>query len=97
MRTIRLWPMLLKKKINSSFVKIKAPVMMMPVGNQNKKEPVWMVKDFFPNLLDLIKEYNIELRGIQFLHQYVKIQFKDYKHATKFRLIYEETKTKNYY
>ena len=48
-----------------------------------------MEKDFFPRLLDTIKGYKIELKSIQFLHQHVKIGFKDYKHATKFRLIYE--------
>jgi hypothetical protein len=77
-----------KKKLNSKFVKVKAPVMMLDTG-KNIKEPVWMEKDFFPNLLDTIKEYKIELTTIKFMHQYVKIGFKDYKHATKFRLIYE--------
>ena len=61
--------------------------MMMDMGK--KKEPVWMEKDFFPRLLDTIKGYKIELKSIRILHQHVKIGFKDYKHATKFRLIYE--------
>tara|TARA_E500000178_G_scaffold289235_1_gene292222 strand:+ start:717 stop:980 length:264 start_codon:yes stop_codon:yes gene_type:complete len=77
-----------KKKLNSKFVKIKAPVMMIDTG-KNMKEPVWMEKDFFPRLLDTIKEYKIKLETIQFTHGNVKIGFKDYKHATKFRLIYE--------
>ena len=71
-----------------TIVKIKAPVMM--VQTQNKiKEPVWMKKDFFPNLLDLIKEYKIEIKGIEFLNEHVKIFFKDKDHAMKFRLVYE--------
>jgi hypothetical protein len=71
-----------------TIVKIKAPVMM--VQTQNKiKEPVWMEKDFFPNLLDLIKEYKIEIKGIEFLNEHVKIFFKDKDHAMKFRLVYE--------
>ena len=71
-----------------TIVKIKAPVML--VQTQNKiKEPVWMEKDFFPNLLDLIKEYKIEIKGIEFLQEHVKIFFKDKHHAMKFRLVYE--------
>ena len=71
-----------------TIVKIKAPVMM--VQTQNKiKEPVWMEKNFFPNLLDLIKEYKIEIKGIEFLNEHVKIFFKDKDHAMKFRLVYE--------
>ena len=71
-----------------TIVKIKAPVMM--VQTQKKiKEPVWMEKDFFPNLLDLIKEYKIEIKGIEFLNEHVKIFFKDKDHAMKFRLVYE--------
>ena len=61
--------------------------MMIPSGK--KIEPVWMEKDFFPRLLDTIKGYKIKMESIQFMHQQVKIGFKDYKHATKFRLIYE--------
>ena len=76
------------KKYNSRFVKIKAPVMMMQQGDGNP-EPVWMERDFFPRLLDTIKSYKIVIKEIKFLHQHVKIGFKDYKHATKFRLIYE--------
>ena len=75
------------RKINSRFVKIKAPVIMMDMGK--KKEAVWMEKDFFPRLLDTMKGYKIKFKSIQFLHQHVKIGFIDYKHATKFRLIYE--------
>ena len=75
-------------KINSKIVKIKAPVMMIQQGD-GVEEPVWMERDFFPNLLDLIKEYKIELRGIEIKQQQVKITFENYKHATKFRLVYE--------
>ena len=71
-----------------TIVKIKAPVMMLQTQN-NTKEPVWMEKNFFPNLLDLIKEYKIEIKGIEFLNEHVKIFFKDKDHAMKFRLVYE--------
>ena len=71
-----------------TIVKIKAPVMMVQT-QKNIKEPVWMEKDFFPNLLDLIKEYKIEIKGIEFLNEHVKIFFKDKDHAMKFRLVYE--------
>ena len=71
-----------------TIVKIKAPVML--VQTQNKiKEPVWMEKDFFPNLLDLIKEYKINIKGFNFMNNHIKIYFEDYKNATKFRLVYE--------
>lgn len=77
-----------KKNLNSKVIKIKAPVMMVHTAKKIK-EPVWMQRDFFPNLLDLIKEYKIEIKGIEFLNSYVKIFFKDSKHAMKFRLVYE--------
>ena len=71
-----------------TIVKIKAPVMMVQT-QKNIKEPVWMERNFFPNLLDLIKEYKIEIKGIKFLNEHVKIFFKDKDHAMKFRLVYE--------
>ena len=37
-----------------TIVKIKAPVMMVQT-QKNIKEPVWMERNFFPNLLDKIK------------------------------------------
>jgi hypothetical protein len=74
-----------KRKLNSKIVKIKAPVMMVQQGD-GYDTPVWMDRHFFPNLLDRIKK-----TGIEFKHNAVKITFKDYKHATKFRLIYEKT------
>ena len=74
--------------VGKTIVKIKAPVMMVQTQNK-RKEPVWMEKDFFPNLLDLIKEYKIEIKGIEFLNEHVKIFFKDKYHAMKFRLVYE--------
>ena len=50
-----------KRKINSKIVKIKAPILLVQQGDGNK-EPVWMERNFFPNLLDLIKEYkNVKL------------------------------------
>ena len=67
---------------------IDAPVMMVQQGD-GVDEPVWMERNFFPNLLDLIKEYNISLKGIEIKQGKIKIGFKDYKHATKFRLVYE--------
>lgn len=77
-----------KRKINSKIVKIKAPILLVQQGDGNK-EPVWMERNFFPNLLDLIKEYKIEIKGIEFLNEHVKIFFKDKDHAMKFRLVYE--------
>ena len=62
---------------------------MMVQTQKNIKEPVWMERNFFPNLLDLIKEYKIEIKGIEFLNEHVKIFFKDKDHAMKFRLVYE--------
>ena len=79
-----------KRKLNSKIVKIKAPVMMVQQGD-GYDTPVWMDRNFFPNLLTRIKEYKIIMTGIEFKHNAVKITFKDYKHATKFRLIYEKT------
>lgn len=78
-----------RRKINSKIVKIKAPIMMVQQGDGHDT-PVWMEKDFFPRLLDKIKEYKIEIKGFEFKHNQVKIHFKDYKHATKFRLVYEQ-------
>ena len=40
---------------------------------------------------EILKKYKITMTGIEFKHNAVKITFKDYKHATKFRLIYEKT------
>jgi len=77
-----------KRKINSKIVKIKAPILLVQQGD-GYKEPVWMERNFFPNLLDLIKEYKIKIKGFNFMNNHVKIYFEDYKHATKFRLIYE--------
>ena len=49
-----------------TIVKIKAPVMMVQT-QKNIKEPVWMERNFFPNLLDLIKEYKIEKFQLELL------------------------------
>jgi len=81
-----------KRKLNSRIVSIKAPVMMITQGDGHD-EPVWMDRHFFPDLLDRIRKYKIEMLGIEFKHNKVKIKFKDYKHATKFRLIYEKSNT----
>jgi hypothetical protein len=81
------------RKINSRSVTIDAPVMMVQQGD-GVDEPVWMERNFFPNLLDLIKEYNISLKGIEIKQGKIKISFKDYKHATKFRLVYESKNNK---
>ena len=81
-----------KRKLNSKIVKIKAPVMMVQQGDGHEV-PVWMERDFFPNLLDRIKSYKINMTQIEFLHNTVKVKFKDAKEATKFRLIYERENT----
>ena len=77
-----------KRKLNSKIVKIKAPVLMIKQGD-GYDEPVWMERNFFPNLLDLIKEYKINITGFNFMNNHIKIYFEDYKNATKFRLVYE--------
>ena len=81
-----------KRKLNSKIVKIKAPVLMIKQGD-GYDEPVWMERNFFPNLLDKIKSYKIQMTEIGFSNNAVKIKFKNAKEATKFRLIYERENT----
>ncbi len=59
-------------------IKIDAPVMMVQQGD-GIDEPVWMERNFFPNLLDLIKEYNISLKGIEIKQGKIKISFTEIK------------------
>jgi len=60
-----------KRKINSKIVKIKAPILLVQQGD-GYHEPVWMERNFFPNLLDLIKEYKINIKGFNFMNNHVK-------------------------
>ena len=66
---------------------------MMVQQGDGYDTPVWMDRHFFPNLLDRIKSYKINMTQIEFLHNTVKLKFKDAKEATKFRLIYERENT----
>ncbi len=81
-----------KRKLNSKIVKIKAPVLLIQQGDGHEA-PVWMERDFFPNLLDKIKSYKINMTQIEFLNNTVKLKFKTAKEATKFRLVYERENT----
>ena len=77
------------KKLKSRSVKIQAPVLIVD-SDQQGITPVWMDRDFFPNLLDQIKEYDLEVKHIRYHENMVTLKFKDEKHATKFRIIYEQ-------
>ena len=71
-------------------VKIKAPFMDMPVGNNNKLMPILMDRHFMDNLMEYIQKKELKMLHCDIVKHHVVLEFVDKFEATKFALGYTE-------
>jgi hypothetical protein len=80
-----------KKKLKSSAVTIDAPVLMVYTSSSpDDRIPVWMDKEWLPDLLDQIKETKVKIKNLRYHNNKITIRFASPKDATMFRLTYEQ-------
>ena len=75
-------------------VKIKAPFMDMPVGNNKKLMPILMDRHFMDDLMELKKE-KLKMIHCDVVKHHVVLEFVDNFEATKFALGYTEIYAKS--
>jgi hypothetical protein len=71
-------------------VKIKAPFMDMPVGNNKKLMPILMDRHFMDNLMEYIQKKELKMIHCAVVKHHVVLEFVDKFEATKFALGYTE-------
>ena len=78
-----------KKKLQSSTVTVDAPVLMI-YNSPKDKVPVWMDKNWLPDLFEQIKDTKLKMKSIKYHENKITIRFASPKDATMFRLTYEQ-------
>jgi hypothetical protein len=78
-----------RKKLSSSSVTLDAPVLMIH-NSPKDKVPVWMDKEWLPNLIDQIKDTKVKVKSLKYHENKITIRFASPKDATMFRLTYEQ-------
>ena len=58
-------------------VKIKAPFMDMPVGNNNKLMPILMDRHFMDNLMEYIQKKELKMLHCDIVKHHVVLEFVD--------------------
>jgi len=71
-------------------VKIKAPFMDMPVGENGKELPILMDRHFMNDLMDYIQKEKLKMIHCDVVEHHVVLEFIDNLEATKFALGYTE-------
>ena len=71
-------------------VKIKAPFMDMPVGENGKELPILMDRHFMNDLMDYIQKEKLKMIHCDVVKHHVVLEFIDNLEATKFALGYTE-------
>ena len=68
------------------YLTLEAPVMYI------HNDPVWMDRNWFPNFCDFLKVNGFKIKGINVLHQQIKIRFSNPDHVIMFGLMYDRAK-----
>ena len=76
-------------------VKIKAPFMDMPVGNNKKLMPILMDRNFMNDLMEYLKKEKLKMIHCDVVKHHVVLEFVDNFEATKFALGYTEIYAKS--
>ena len=71
-------------------VKIKAPFMDMPVGENGKELPILMDRHFMNDLMDYIQKEKLKMIHCDVVEHHVVLEFIYNLEATKFALGYTE-------
>ena len=71
-------------------VKIKAPFMDMPVGENGKELPILMDRHFMNDLMDYIQKEKLKMIHCEVIKHHIILEFTDKLEATKFALGYTE-------